>query len=114
MKRDLHEFNLDTLESSLHLGIKALTKLGFTRYQAHRAARIFKHYDDEVMQELYEHYLVDEKKYLSESKRIANELEDLLETEKEQPIHLEDCAWDVSTLREEVRELYAEMDKKKE
>ena len=95
----------------LQTGIKALTKLGFTTYQAYRAARIFKHYDSEVMSELFEHYQEDEKKYLSESKRIANELEELLQTEKERALHVEDSAWDVTTLREEVREVYAEMDK---
>jgi voltage-gated potassium channel Kch len=113
LKRDIVDFNRDTLDSSLQLGIKALTKLGFTRNQAFRAARIFKQYDEEVMHKLFEHYEEEEKKYLCEAKRLAGELEELFRTEQEEPIHNVDSAWDVSTLSEEVREIYAEMDGKK-
>jgi glutathione-regulated potassium-efflux system ancillary protein KefC len=114
LKRDIVDFNLDTLESSLQVGVKALTKLGFTRNQASRAAKIFKYYDEEVMHKLFEHYEEDEKKYLSEAKRLADDLEELFRTEKAEPIHDIDCAWDVTTLREEAREVYAEMEKRKE
>ena len=113
LKRDIVDFDHDTLESSIQLGIKALTKLGFTRNQAFRAARIFRKYDEEVMHKLFEHYEEDEKKYLSEAKRLADELEELFKTEQEDPIHETDSAWDATTLREEVREIYAEMDGKK-
>lgn len=113
LKRDIVDFDHDTLESSIQLGIKALTKLGFTRNQAFRAARIFRKYDEEVMHKLFEHYGEDEKKYLSEAKRLADELEELFKTEQEDPIHETDSAWDATTLREEVREIYAEMDGKK-
>ena len=113
LKRGDVEFNSDNFESSVQLGIKALTQLGFTRNQAFRAARIFKRYDEEVMHQLFDHHEEDEKKYLSEAKRLANELEELFETEKEQPTIEEDSAWDVTTLREEVIEIYAEIDKAK-
>ena len=56
-------------------------------------------------------YGEDEKKYLSEAKKHVSQLEELLRTEQEETIHDADSSWDVTTLREEVREIYAEMDK---
>jgi glutathione-regulated potassium-efflux system ancillary protein KefC len=114
MKRGVKEYDRDIFESSLQLGVKTLCQLGFSRYQAHRLARTFKVHHQRVLEELYEHYDKDEKKYLSEAKKYASELEELLRTEKEEAIHHADSAWDVSSRMEEVREIYADMDKKGE
>jgi len=111
MKRKISGFDRDTFESSLQLGSKVLGQLGFSNYQAHRLARTFRRHNQEVIQELCHHYEEDEKKYLSEAKKYASELEELLRTEKEETHHDTDHAWDVTTLREEIRETYAEMDK---
>jgi len=111
LKRGILDFNRDTFDSSLELGAKALQYLGFNRYQAARAARTFKHHDTEVLHELFKHYEQDEKQYLNEARRFSKELEELLQTEQNQSIHESDTAWDVTTLREEVREIYAEIEK---
>ena len=111
LKRDIHDFNRDTFDSSLELGAKALQYLGFRPYQAARAARTFKHHDTEVLHELYQHYEQDEKQYLNEARRFSKELEELLQTEQNQSIHESDTAWDITSLREEVREMYAGIDK---
>jgi len=102
LKRGIMNYEHDTFHSSLNLGIKTLTTLGFTPYQAYRAARIFKHHNNAIEKELFKHYDEDEKKYLDESKRFAGELENLLQQEKIQSIHESDIAWDNTTLREEV------------
>ena len=111
MRRKVSGFDRDVFESSLQLGIKTLVQLGFSNYQAHRLARTFRKHNHEVINDLCTHYGDDEKKYLSEAKKRANELEELLTTEKEESIHHADSSWDVTTLREEIREIYAEMEK---
>jgi len=110
MKREVKEYDRDIFESSLQLGVKTLCQLGFTNYHAHRLARTFRVHHQMIVEELFHHYDEDEKKYLSEAKRYAGELEELFRTEKEETIHDADSAWDVTTLREEIREIYAEMD----
>ncbi len=110
MKREVKEYDRDVFESSLQLGVKTLCQLGFSNYQAHRLARTFKQHHQKVVEELFHHYGEDEKKYLSEAKKYASELEGILRTEKEETIHDDDSAWDVTTLREEVRVIYSEME----
>jgi glutathione-regulated potassium-efflux system ancillary protein KefC len=106
MKRDIDGFKRDTFESSLSLGIEALTHLGYKSYQAHRLAQTFRIHNRKVIRELFQHHLVDEKKYLSESKKYASELEELLRTEREDYSGYDlDCSWDVSSRREEIRKL---------
>jgi voltage-gated potassium channel Kch len=113
IRRGVTDFKRDHFHSSLQLGIGVLNRLGFSNYQSYRLARTFRKHHEMVIQELFLHYKDDEKKYLSEAKKYASELEELLQTEKEEPIHEADSSWDVSTLREEIREIYAEMDQEK-
>ncbi len=105
IKREVDGYQRDTFESSLRLGIQALTHLGYDQYHAHRLGQTFREHNQKVIQELFQHHLVDEKKYLSESKKYASELEELLSTEKEERGHEEDCSWDVSSRREEIQQL---------
>jgi len=107
MLRKVDDLNRDNFESALHLGIKALHHLGFRKYQAFRLARMFRKHDEEVIGDLVNHFKDDEKKYLSEAKKYAAELEDLLRAETDDQSHHTDFSWDVETLREEVREIYA-------
>ncbi len=112
LKRGIRDFEHDTFNASLQLGIKALTRLGFNPYHAFRAARIFRHHNGSIEKELFRHYESDEKKYLSESMRFADELEELLTQEKQDSIHEFDKAWDNQTLREEVQRLSGEAEGK--
>ena len=105
IKREVDGYQRDTFESSLRLGIQALTHLGYNQYHAHRLGQTFREHNQKVIQELFQHHLVDEKKYLSETKKYASELEELLSTEKEERGHEEDCSWDVSSRREEIQQL---------
>jgi glutathione-regulated potassium-efflux system ancillary protein KefC len=111
MKRDVAGFDRDTFESSLQLGVKVLNSLGYQKYQAHRLARTFRKHDHMVIRELFKHYGEDEKKYLSETKRYTSELEELIRAEQEDTKHHTDSSWDVASLREEIRAIYAEMEK---
>jgi len=105
MKREIDGYKRDTFESSLNLGVQALTHLGYNHYQAHRLAQTFRQHNRKVIRELFQHHLKDEKKYLSETKKYASELEELLRAEDEDRSHLEDCSWDVTSRREEIKQL---------
>ncbi len=103
-------FNLDVkivqremFNSATELGAKALTDLGFTRYEAYRAARTFKHHEEEVVQELYKHWQEDEKRYIQETRRFSEQLLETLQAEKNYSIHDGDDSWDISSLRDEVK-----------
>ncbi len=92
----------EMLNSSIELGAKALTNLGFTRYEAYRAARTFKHHEDEVMQELYKHWQEDEVHYIQETRRFSEQLSETLQAEKNYSIHDGDDSWSVNLLRDEM------------
>jgi voltage-gated potassium channel Kch len=108
---ELSKFNVNHIKqevaySAMELGITALKELGFTSFQAHRAAKIFKYHNQEVKKDLFSYWEGDRKHYINEVKRHAAELEDILRAETEQSIHESDKAWDVDSLRDEVIEIY--------
>jgi len=105
LDRKVDGFRRDTFESSLSLGTEVLTHLGYNKYRAHRLAGTFRQHNRKVIRELYIHHGEDEKKYLSEAKKHANELEELLQTENEDASHEQDSSWDISSRREEIQEL---------
>ena len=113
LKRGIDGFERDTFESSLKLAVRALTQLGYQNYQAHRLAHTFRQHNHMVIRELFKHHGEDEKKYLSQTKKYASDLEELFRAELEDTSHHSDHSWDVESLREEIREIYAEMDKEK-
>ena len=94
--------------SATELGMKALIEMGFTRYEAYRAARTFRHHENEVMEDLYQHWKADEKKFIQESRRFSQQLSETMMTERNYTIHEADCAWDTSMIRDE--EISAEKD----
>ncbi len=112
MKRGVEEQVSDTFDSSVSLGVRALGYLGYNPYRAHRLAQTFKAHNRKVVEELYQHHQEDEIKYLSEAKRLANEVEEILRAENEEASYDEDCSWDVTTRREEVQQIWRESNRK--
>ncbi len=104
MDRKVDGFERDMLESSLLLGIEALTQLGYKRSHAHRLAHTFRKHARKVLRELHKHHKDDEKLYLSETNKHAMELEEIFRAEKEDSGHHFDSSWDVSSRREEAKE----------
>jgi monovalent cation:proton antiporter-2 (CPA2) family protein len=109
MKRGVEELESDTFESSLLLGVKALRNLGYNPYRAHRLAQTFKSHHHRVVRELFQQHQEDEKQYLYEAKKHASELEELLLSENEGAAYDEDGSWDITTRREEVKQLSRQM-----
>jgi monovalent cation:proton antiporter-2 (CPA2) family protein len=105
LDRKVDGFQRDTFESSLNLGIEALTHLGYNRHRAHRLAQTFRKHNLKVLYELHKHHRDDEKRYLSETRKHALELEELFRAEKEDTGYDADGSWDVTSRREEAREI---------
>ncbi|MFZ5430418.1 MAG: cation:proton antiporter [Bacteroidota bacterium] len=93
-KLGLNMVQRETFNSAVELGSKILSYMGFTRYQAYRAARTFKHHEDDIMYELYQHWLEDENRFIQETRRFSEQLDELLQTEQAFSIHDTDYAWD--------------------
>ena len=102
--RKVEGFKRDVFESSLFLGIEALTHLGYNRYRAFRLAQTFRKHNRKVLYDLHQHHREDEIKYLYESKRHALELEELFRAEKEDEGYGNDSSWDITSRREEAME----------
>ena len=100
-KLDVRTVQREMFESASELGAKALNELGYTKYDAYRATRTFKHHEDKVTDELYRHWLEDHNEFIRESRRFAEQVSETLQTEKDFSIHDSDCAWDVDTLKDE-------------
>ena len=100
-KLDVKNVQREMFNSAAELGAKALSNLGFTKYEAYRAARTFTHHDEQVLMELYEHWLEDESRFIEETRRFSEQLFEVLQAEKNYSVHETDCAWDVSSIREE-------------
>ncbi|MDX2244070.1 MAG: monovalent cation:proton antiporter-2 (CPA2) family protein [Leptolyngbyaceae cyanobacterium bins.302] len=90
----------ETFGSALEMGIEALKLLGHRSYKAHRAARIFKHHDEEVLHEMA-HLEGDETALLARSRQLASDLAQLLQADNQDLIHDVDRAWDTTAQRRE-------------
>ncbi len=105
LKLEIDSVQQETFNSALELGLKVLVKLGFKNHQAYRAVKIFKKHDQEITFDLYKHWQEGENHFIQETRRFSEELRDTLQSEKEHPIHEEDDAWDIETLKEEVKQI---------
>ncbi|WP_167618398.1 monovalent cation:proton antiporter-2 (CPA2) family protein [Maribellus sediminis] len=102
-KLDVRTVQREMFESAAELGAKALNELGYTKYEAYRATRTFKHHEDSVTDELYRHWMEDRNEFIRETRRFAEQVSETLQTEKNFSIHDSDCAWDVDTLKDEAQ-----------
>ena len=88
-----HYVERETFDSALSLGRTALHALGFRAYQAHRAAKLFKHHDEKSLYALSE-VLEDDRKYLTLAKQHAADLEKVLQSDDQANKELDDRGWD--------------------
>jgi len=100
---DIKDVQRENFHSAAELGSKALEELGFSRYEAYRATRTFKHHEDQVSEKLYSHWKEDHGKFVQETRRFEEQVKDILQTEKNYSIHKTDCAWDVDSLKDEAK-----------
>jgi hypothetical protein len=107
-------YRRETYDSSVDLATKVLGELGFSRYQANRAARSFRYHDELMMKELRHLWHEDKPKYINEVRRFSQQLENILISEKDHALHESDHAWDIESRREEIREMYEMITKENE
>ncbi|WP_372652905.1 monovalent cation:proton antiporter-2 (CPA2) family protein [Draconibacterium sp.] len=100
---NINKVQRENFHSAAELGNDALIELGFSKYEAYRATRTFKHHEDQVTEELYRHWLEDQGKFIQETRRFAEQVKETLQAEKNYSIHETDCAWDVDSLKDEAK-----------
>jgi monovalent cation:proton antiporter-2 (CPA2) family protein len=98
IRRKVDVVERETFSSALEMGVDALKLLGFRSYRAHRAARTFKHHDEQALEELA-HVAGDETVLVARSRQLARDLEQLLRSDDRELTHEVDRAWDTTALR---------------
>ncbi len=102
-KRNVNTVQQEVFDSAAELGEKALIHLGFSKYEAYRSVRTFKHHEKQVLLDLYALWKEDHKKFIQEARRFSEQLTEILQTEKDYLIHETDYAWNVNSIREEIQ-----------
>lgn len=84
-------FQREQVNSALELGEKALVELGYHPHTAHRQARIFKQYDEDMLQELYKTWVKNPHnslltkpgdQYVSHSRELQATMEKVMRTDR--------------------------------
>ncbi len=101
-KRNVNTVQQEVFDSAAELGEKALIHLGFSRYEAYRAIRTFKHHEKQVLLDLYALWKEDENRFIQETRRFSEQLSEILQTEKDYLIHETDYAWNANSMQDEV------------
>ncbi len=94
----------ETLDSSLRMGVDALTLLGRRSYQAHRAAMIFRKHDDRALKHLSA-IRDDRKQYINLAREKIEELEKFIGEDIQDRSLDRDAGWDVESLKDEFKSL---------
>ena len=100
-KRNVNIVQREVFDSAAELGEKALVHLGFSKYEAYRATRTFKHHEKQVLLDLYTLWKEDENRFIQETRRFSDQLSEILQAEKDYLIHETDYAWNANSIREE-------------
>jgi CPA2 family monovalent cation:H+ antiporter-2/glutathione-regulated potassium-efflux system protein KefB len=97
----------ETLDSSLRMGVDALRLLGFRKYQAQRAANMFRKHDEKALKHLAS-IRGDRQKYIDLTREKISELEEFIISDIREAEESKDSGWDVESLRDEVREMQSD------
>lgn len=98
----LHVYR-ETLDTSVRLGVDALTILGHRAYTARRLARLFLKQDEKNLKKLAA--IRNEEELISESRRYIEEIELIIQADRQESTSEPDGAWDAESLREEAKSL---------
>ncbi|MFV0593820.1 MAG: monovalent cation:proton antiporter-2 (CPA2) family protein [Draconibacterium sp.] len=102
-KLDVRLVQRETFDSANELGAKALVELGFSNYEAYRITRTFKHHEDQITEELYEHWLKGNQSFIEETRRFSEQVSETMQAEKDYIIHDSESAWDIHSIKEEAQ-----------
>jgi voltage-gated potassium channel Kch len=90
----------ETLDTSLKMAADALFKMGYRRYQTHRAIKTFRKHDERYVRELAEMHH-NQQMLIRGAKQRIEDLEELMLTEMENVGKDKDLGWDAATLIDE-------------
>ncbi len=93
MDLEVEQVRRETFGSALDLGKLALQLLGTDPYEAHRAMRIFRKNDEEMMPKLYRMHREDEERYVSMYQQQTSDLEELMKLDEQIDRDEVDKAW---------------------
>ena len=96
----LHVYR-ETLDTSLRVGVDAMTLLGYRAYTAKRLARTFLKHDEANLKKLAA--IRNEEEYIIEARRFIEEIEMIIQADRSST-YFKDEGWDAESLREEVKE----------
>jgi voltage-gated potassium channel Kch len=97
-KRSVTTVQQEVFDSAAELGQKALIHLGFSKYEAYRSIRSFKHHEKQVLLDLYALWKEDETRFIQETRRFSEQLSEILQSEKDYLINDTDYAWDANSV----------------
>ncbi|MDH3974273.1 MAG: monovalent cation:proton antiporter-2 (CPA2) family protein [Deltaproteobacteria bacterium] len=99
----VHHVYRETFDTSLKVGIDALTSLGFRAYQAQRAARTFRHHDVDAT-EVLRHVHHDKKTFITLARQRIEDLEQLMLSDLKDAEEHPDTGWDTTYVMKEFGE----------
>lgn len=91
----------ETIDTSLRLGVDAMTLLGYRKYTAKRLARTFFKHDENNLKKLSA--IRDADEYLAEARKYIEEIELIIQSDNVDPILSQDAGWDNESLRIEAQ-----------
>lgn len=97
----LHVYR-ETVDTSVRVGVDAMTLLGYRSYTAKRLAKTFLKHDEINLKKLAS--IRNEEEYITTVRKYIEEIELIVQADAEGPSLL-DVGWDAETLREEVKEM---------
>ncbi len=93
----------ESIDTSIRLGVDAMTLLGYRTYTAKRLAKTFLKHDELNLKKLAS--IRNQEEYINAARQYIEELELIVQADAQGP-SLQDAGWDAETLREEVRAAY--------
>ncbi|HEX2536353.1 MAG TPA: cation:proton antiporter, partial [Chitinophagaceae bacterium] len=90
----------ESVDTSVRMGVDAMTLLGYRSYTARRLAKTFLRHDEKNLKKLAS--IRNQEEYISTARQFIEEIELIVQADAEGP-GLSDAGWDAETLREEAR-----------
>jgi voltage-gated potassium channel Kch len=97
----LHVYR-ESVDTSIRLGVDAMTILGYRSYTAKRLAKTFLKHDERNLKKLAS--IRNREEYINQARQFIEEIELIVQADAQGPMQL-DTGWDAETLREEVKTL---------
>lgn len=110
MDRGIEKFYMESFDSALRMGADALKIVGLRQYQIHRALKLFRKHDQNMVRELAE-IRHEKKSFLRTSKDRIRNIERLMQFDTQRIGREKNMGWDAHSLKEEYADFVADLEK---